>query len=142
MANAITSFDDIRESFKGDYKDRFGIDLEAELRGYDYPEKKVARFCESVLQYCIITLVNEYPNTGNDDLLDDSLFAAMPEFRRKRFYDGVLAQAEYVLNYGERGDAVKFVRETGLVVNLTQYGLSEKARGFFALGAFCNIGRD
>lgn len=110
-----------------------GINLEFELKNDDEPSSKVSRFIADISDWCYDFLRTHYGL--NDDISD------LATWRQDYFKAGVIKQIEYVLRNGKLNIDSGFVRETGLVVNLSALRIAPDARNKFFLGGFCNIAR-
>jgi hypothetical protein len=110
-----------------------GIDLAIELQDDDDPSAKVDRFLTSVVEWCIEYLFIEY---GENDVHSIDTLA---EFRQSYFKKGVIKQIEYILRNGKTTIDNGFIRETGLVIDLSNIQLAPDAFKMFRAGAFCNI---
>lgn len=108
-----------------------GINLETELMNDDEPSSKVKRFIKNTSEWCHDFLRRKYGL--NDDI------STLPSWRQNYFKQGVIKQIEYILQNGKLSVDSGYIRETALVIDLSNISISPDAYAKFYLGAFCNI---
>lgn len=119
---------------KEEILEKLGINLDFELRDNDNPSNKVNRFINEVSEWCYDYLRINY---GLNDEID-----TLPAFRQGYFKQGVIKQIEYILRNGQLNIDSGYIRETGLVIDLSTTRLAPDAYTKFFLGAFCNLQND
>lgn len=110
-----------------------GINLEFELINDDDPSSKVTRFIDGVSEWCYDYLRRYY--ALNEDI------GELPTWRQDHFKQGVIKQIEYILRNGKVSIDNGFIRQSGLLIDLSNIQLAPDAKTKFFLGAFCNIVR-
>ena len=116
-----------------------GIDLQKELQDNDNKSNKVDTFIKDLTNFVMGRLVRDYAcNDLNVNVMD---FAALKEFRRIRFHEGMIEQIEYILNNGLLHQDSGVISETGQILDYSNIVISKSALNKFWLGAFCNINR-
>lgn len=111
-----------------------GINLNFELLDNDNASEKVIRFINEVNEWCYDYLRRKY--ALNDKVVD------LPEWRQNYYKQGVIRQIEYVLRNGNTSVDNGYIRETGLLIDLSGIDMGRDAYAKFYLGAFCNIRRE
>ena len=116
-----------------------GIDLQKELQDNDNKSNKVDTFIKDLTDFVMGRLVRDYAcNDLNVNVMD---FAALKEFRRIHFHEGMIEQIEYILNNGLLHQDSGVISETGQILDYSNIVISKSALNKFWLGAFCNINR-
>lgn len=126
-----------KTGFKELFKQYYGKDLEVELRSLDDSGRKVDRFVDMLLADCDYLLMANYDNgaTAIADQFDSSYSA----FRKQAYCEGMLAQANYMLDQGDFSELVDM--NGGIVSDLSRFAISPNARNRWRLGGFMNVRR-
>ena len=83
-----------------EYLQAKGISLEIELQDDDNHSNKVTRFVREVTDWLVDYLVRNYCDNDINENVNPNWWENLPEWRQKRFRQGVIEQIEYILNNG------------------------------------------
>lgn len=122
-----------------EYLDAKGIDLSIELNDDDRSINKVDRFIKDITHFVMDYLYENYRTKELDRYNFD--FSTLPEWRVRRFHDGMIEQIAYILNNGLIHLDSGINKETGSIMDFKNIVIGSSAQRCFHLGGFCNIMR-